>query len=259
MCGRIIQASEPERLALGIVRAVVEPMSPRFKARYNGAPGQPLWVLREHPQTGECRLGLLRWGLIPSWSQGQTGGRRPINAKAETVHSLASFRQAFAHRRCLVPVDGFFEWQALSGARARQPYVIAMRHAAPFALAGIWENWRHPTHGWVRTFCILTTQANACLKAIHDRMPVIIGPDGYDRWLSPQEADPRDMLRPYPAGDMTLWPVSRRVNTPANDDAALIQAIEMPEQVENVQAENVQVANEPAEPDLFSPLASPAF
>lgn len=253
MCGRIIQASEPERLALGIVRAVIDTMSPRPKPRYNGAPGQPLWVLREHPQSGECRLDLLRWGLIPSWSQGQTGGRRPINAKAETVHSLTSFRQAFAQRRCLVPVDGFFEWQAMSDARAKQPFLIAMRDGAPFALAGIWENWRHPTHGWIRTFCVLTTEANACLSGIHDRMPLIIGRDGYDRWLSPQEVDPRDMLRPYPPGEITLWPVSRRVNTPANDDIELTQAIELPPP-----GESARIGNEPSEPDLLGPLTSPA-
>lgn len=225
MCGRIIQASGPESLALGILNAVVEGTSVRPKPRFNGAPGQALWVLRQHPETGARSLGQLRWGLIPSWLQDPTGGRRPINAKAETVSSLSSFRGAYARRRCLVPVDGFFEWQARPGARSKQPHAIAMREPAPFALAGIWENWRHPAQGWIRTFCILTTEANACLAGIHHRMPVIIGPDDYDRWLSPQETDPRDMLVPFPAEAMTRWPVSTRVNTPANDDRELLEAV----------------------------------
>ncbi|MBS7699247.1 MULTISPECIES: SOS response-associated peptidase [unclassified Chelatococcus] len=246
MCGRIIQASEPELLALGILNAVVDGTSSRVKPRYNGAPGQPLWVVRENPQTGERRLDLLRWGLIPSWLQDPAGGRRPINAKAETVHSLTSFRAAFARRRCLVPVDGFFEWQAIPGMRTKQPHVIAMRDSAPFALAGIWENWRHPTNGWMRTFCVLTTEANACINRIHHRMPVIIGPEGYDRWLSAHETDPRDMLRPYPAEAMTHWPVSHRVNTPANDDAALLHAVDVPRAPDNEREER----------DLLSSLAS---
>ncbi|MBX3537969.1 MAG: SOS response-associated peptidase [Chelatococcus sp.] len=248
MCGRIIQASEPELLALGILNAVVDGMSTRVKPRYNGAPGQPLWVMREHPQTGARQLDLLRWGLIPSWLQDPAGGRRPINAKAETVHNLSSFRAAFARRRCLVPVDGFFEWQTIPGMRTKQPHAITMRDSRPFALAGIWENWRHPANGWVRTFCVLTTEANTCVDGIHHRMPVIIGPEGYDRWLSVRETDPRDMLRPYPADVMMHWPVSNRVNTPANDDAALMQAVEAP------LAAEVQ----PEETDLLSPLATRA-
>jgi len=196
-----------------------EPAAPCF----NGAPGQALWVIRQHPQTGRYHLDRLLWGLVPSWVRDPSGGRKPINAKAETVRSLPSFREAYARRRCLVPVDGFFEWQQTGGG-TRRPHAIAMRDRAPFALAGLWENWRHPeTGGWVRTFCILTTEANACLAAIHARMPVIIPPEAYGRWLSPEERDPAELLKPYPAEAMTLWPVSTRVNSPAYDDAALLE------------------------------------
>jgi putative SOS response-associated peptidase YedK len=221
MCGRIIQASPAELLALGLMLEDLQPKP--AEPRFNGAPGQALWVIRQHPQTRRYHLDRLLWGLIPSWAEDPSGGRKPINAKAETVRSLPSFREAYARRRCLVPVDGFFEWQQTAG-RTRRPHAIAMRDRAPFALAGLWENWRHPeTAARVRTFCVLTTEANASVAAIHARMPVIIPPEAYARWLSPEESDPSDLLKPYPGEAMTLWPVSSRVNSPANDDAALLE------------------------------------
>jgi putative SOS response-associated peptidase YedK len=222
MCGRIIQISPVELLALGLV--LDEDLhAGTGQPRFNGAPGQELWVLRRHPQTESYHFDRLLWGLIPSWQNDPTGGRRPINAKAETVRALPSFRDAYARRRCLVPVDGFFEWQQV-GRGAKRPHAIAMRDRAPFALAGLWENWRQPETGsWIRTFCVLTTSANACVGAVHMRMPVIVAPQAYARWLSPGEADPADLLVPFPADAMALWPVSTRVNNPANDDAALLE------------------------------------
>ena len=172
MCGRITQKSPPNQLGLSIV-ALIEPL--HVPPRYNGSPGQDHWVIRQNTETGERSLDHLLWGLIPYWVKEPAGGRKPINAKAETVASLPSFRDAYKRRRCLVPVDSFFEWRRTEGAGAKLPFAIGMNDGAPFALAGIWENWKAPgSETWVRTFAVITTTANELLSSIHDRMPVII-------------------------------------------------------------------------------------
>jgi SOS response associated peptidase (SRAP) len=133
-------------------------------------------------KTGEVSLDPLRWGLIPNWCKDPAGGRKPINAKCETVRDLATFRDAYRTRRCILPVDGFFEWKAVKGQKAKQPYAIAMKDGAPFGIAGIWENWKEPACGeWIRTFAIITTNANALVAEIHDRMPVVLAPNDYAR------------------------------------------------------------------------------
>lgn len=221
MCGRITQKSNAKKLALGLSAGNVA-MTHEAAPRYNGSPGQEHYVIREHPETHVYSLDRLWWGLIPHWVKDEDGGRKPINAKAETITSLPSFRDAYKKRRCLVPIDNFFEWKAIKGA-SKQPYAIAMKSGEPFALAGIWENWKRPeTEEWVRTFAIITTDANDLMRPIHDRMPVILAPADYARWLSPDEPDPRDLLRPYPSEPMTMWPISTRVNKPANDDPGIL-------------------------------------
>ena len=211
MCGRITQKSNPRRLGLGLATVdLVEPLY-NLPPKYNGAPGQEHWVLRQHPRTGTRTLDRLWWGLIPSWCRDASGGRRPINAKAETVAELPSFRDAYRSRRCLLPVDSFFEWQAIKGGKAKQPFAISMKSGAPFALAAIWQNWRQPgSDEWIRTFAVITTAANELVADIHDRMPVIVPPAAYDRWLSPTEPDPRDLLLPFPADMMFMWPISTK-------------------------------------------------
>jgi putative SOS response-associated peptidase YedK len=224
MCGRITQKSNPHLLGLKIV-TLVEPLNTdALPARYNGTPGQEYWVIRQHPKTGERRLDPLWWGLIPNWIKEATPKLKPINATAERVASAPMFRDAYARRRCIVPVDNFFEWRRPEGKGPKQPYAIGMQDGAPFALAGLWEGWRHPESGEViRTFCVITTDANELLAPVHNRMPVILPPSAYERWLSPIEPDPRDLLVPYPATLMRLWPVSVRVNKPENDDATLLE------------------------------------
>lgn len=142
MCGRITQKGG--ELPGLVTMTLVEKL---FPPRWNGAPSQDFWVIRQHPETGEYRRDRLRWGLIPNWVRDPDGGRKPINARAESITSLPSFRDAYAKRRCLVPIENFFEWQAIKGARAKQPYAIAMKDGSPFALAGIWEGWRKPETG----------------------------------------------------------------------------------------------------------------
>jgi len=226
MCGRIIQSSEPLRLVIVDGLNVSDSRIGNVRPRYNGAPSQELLVIRENHKTGERSLDLIRWGLIPHRCQDPTGGRKPINAKAESVSRLPTFRDAYAQRRCIVPVDGFFEWRTIKGARVKQPYAIAMKDGSPFGLAGLWENWRNPNTGeWERTFAIITVPSNELVRQIHDRMPAIVTPESYDRWLG-LEPDPQDLLIAYPSELMTMWPISRRVNAPENDDPALLDQVD---------------------------------
>ena len=222
MCGRVIQSSGPLRLAVVDGLNVSDSRAGNVRPRYNAAPSQELFVIRENHKTGERSLDIIKWGLIPHGCTDPRGGRRPINAKAESISRLPMFRNAYAQRRCIVPVDGFFEWRAIKAARAKQPYAIAMKDGSPFGLASLWENWRNPTTGnWERTFVIITVPSNELVGRIHNRMPAILEPAGYERWLG-LEPDPHDLLITYPSEPMTMWPISRRVNAPENDDASLL-------------------------------------
>ena len=224
MCGRFTQSDKTlPGLDLEVSEDAIE--NPIRPTRYNGAPSQDFWVVRRHPETGAYHRDPLRWGLIPYFTKEANGGRKPINAKSETVAALPSFRAAYAKRRCIVPIDNFFEWRKTTP--PKQPFAIGMADGSAFGLAAIWENWKHPASGeYVRTFCILTCLANGLIAAIHDRMPVILSPDAYHRWLSPLEPAPNDLLRPYPPEFMRMWPVSTRVNTPQNDDASLLDPLD---------------------------------
>jgi putative SOS response-associated peptidase YedK len=196
-----------------------------YPPRWNAAPSQELLVIRRNHQTGQVSLDPLRWGLIPYRCKDLTGGRKPINAKAETVARLPTFCEAYRKRRCILPVEGFFEWKATKGQRAKQPYAIAMKDRSPFGIAGIWENWKEPATGeWVRTFAIITTDANSLVAEIHDRMPAILAPADYSHWLG-DEPDPRDLLRSFPSEPMRMWAISTRVNKPENDDASILEAV----------------------------------
>ena len=228
MCGRVIQSSGPLRLAIVDGLDVSDSRMGNVPPRYNAAPSQELLVIRENHKTGERSLDLIKWGLIPYWCQDPRGGRRPINAKAESVSRLPTFRDAYALRRCIVPVDGFFEWRAIRGAGVKQPYAIAMKDGSPFGLAGLWENCKNPnTGGWERTFAVITVPSNELVSQIHNRMPSILEPSSYDRWLS-AEPDPHDLLISYPSEPMTMWPISTRVNKPENDHATLLDRIADP-------------------------------
>jgi putative SOS response-associated peptidase YedK len=228
MCGRVIQSSGPLRLAIVEGLEVSDSRMGNVRPRYNGAPSQELLLIRQNHKTGERSLDLIRWGLIPHWCQDPKGGRKPINAKAETVARLPMFREAYAQRRCIVPVDGFFEWRAIKGARAKQPYAIAMKNGSPFGLAGIWENWHNLNTGaWERTFAIITVPSNDLVGQIHNRMPAILAPSAYDRSLG-LGPDPHDLLISYPSEPMTMWPISTRVNLPAEDGPTLLERVEEP-------------------------------
>jgi putative SOS response-associated peptidase YedK len=227
MCGKVIQSSGPLRYAIVDGMNVRDSRVHNYPARWNAAPSQELLVIRRNHQTGDVSLDPVPWGLIPYWCSDTKGGRKPINAKCETVRDLPTFRDAYRRRRCIVPVDGFFEWKAIKGQKAKQPYAIAMKDGAPFGIAGIWENWKDPAAGeWMRTFAIITTDANGLVADIHDRMPVILSRYDYARWLS-EEPDPRDLMRPFPPELMRMWPISTRVNKPENDEPSILDPIQL--------------------------------
>lgn len=190
-----------------------------WNPRYNIAPTQSVPTIRQHPKEPRRDLSLMQWGLIPSWAKDTSGAARMINARSETAHTLPTFREAMKLRRCLVPADGFYEWQRRGS--AKQPYCFEINDGRLFAFAGLWERWRDPSGQWVKSCSILTTAPNAVTSAVHDRMPVILDPDSYDLWLDPGMNDvvaASELLKPYDARMMRCYPASTRINHVANDD-----------------------------------------
>ncbi len=218
MCGRFTLRTPAHALA----EAFGVPERPNLAPRYNIAPTQAVAAVRR--ADGGRELVMLRWGLIPAWAKDAVIGNRMINARAETVADKPAFRAAFRHRRCLIAADGFYEWRKTGGG-AKQPYHIRLESGAPFAIAGLWERWRPPDGEAVESCTLITTAANALLAPIHDRMPVIVGPEDYDAWLDPEPPSAgalTALLRPYPADRMSAFAVSRVVNDPRNDTEACI-------------------------------------
>jgi putative SOS response-associated peptidase YedK len=219
MCGRFTLFEADKILSREFGVSGAPPRSPR----YNIAPSQPVTAVRAAPEGSGRELALLRWGLIPSWSKDPTIGNRLINARAETAREKPSFRNAFRRHRCLIPANGFYEW--LRQERGKQPYFVRMRDERLFSFAGLWDRWESPDKGVIETCTILTTAANAVLAPIHDRMPVILPPGEYDRWLDPALKDLdalAPLLVPFPPEEMLAFPVSPRVNTPSVDDEKCI-------------------------------------
>jgi putative SOS response-associated peptidase YedK len=226
MCGRFALISDTEQLVaqFGIAPALVAGV-PNSVPRYNIAPTQPVAAIRLEEETKQRELTFFRWGLIPSWSKDINIGSRMINARSETVAEKPSFRAAFKRRRCIIPADGFYEWQKRDG--GKQPMFIHATDKRPFALAGLWEMWSDPEGSMLQTCTILTTHPNELMATIHDRMPVILEPEDFDMWLDPGD-DPEQglhLLRPYPAAKMDAYPVSTIVNSPKNDVPACIEPL----------------------------------
>jgi putative SOS response-associated peptidase YedK len=222
MCGRYEVHTPVEDLAR-IFDAQADDEVKAFAARYNVAPSLRIPVVRE-TKSGRA-LEAMTWGLVPSWAK-EGGGPKPINARAETVFDKPMFRNAIRRRRCLVPADGFYEWQQRDG--RKQPYHIGMVDGAPFAIAAIWEYWARPDVAPLVSCALIVTQANDLMAPIHDRMPVIIAPEDYAAWLDPAVDDPMaigTMLAPFPAELMRAYPVSTRVNNVKNDGPDLVKAL----------------------------------
>jgi putative SOS response-associated peptidase YedK len=197
--------------------------------RYNIAPTQPVPVIRQNPKEPVRELSLVRWGLIPSWTNASVGASM-INARSETVATKPTFRDALKSRRCLIPADGFYEWRKTG--KAKQPYCFEVNEGELFAFAGIWDRWKDPSGNWIKTCSILTTTPNAVISAVHDRMPVILDPGSYDLWLDPGMRDvaaASELLKPYDSRLMRCYPVSTRINHVANDDEECSRPVEITE------------------------------
>jgi putative SOS response-associated peptidase YedK len=198
--------------------------------RYNIAPTQPVPVIRQNPREPRREWSLMRWGLIPSWAKDMSGAAMMINARSETATTKPAFREPLSSRRCLIPADGFYEWQRRG--KAKQPYCFEVNDGELFAFAGLWDRWRDPSGQWIKSCSILTTTVNVVTSAVTDRMPVILDPDCYDLWLDPGMHDMRavsDLLKPYDARMMRCYPISARINHVANDDAECSATVELTE------------------------------
>ena len=224
MCGRFARRSTQEVLAdwFGVE---LEDM-PWFAPRFNVAPQSVQPVVRLNRDSGDREFALLRWGLVPFWAKHAKFGYSTINARAEEAASKPAFREALKKRRCLVPADAFYEWMK-PNAKLKIPYAIALTSGEPCALAGLWESWRPAEGPSIETFTILTTDPNEVTEPFHNRMPVILEPKDYDRWLEPGDParPPVDLLRPYPADRMRAWPVSARVGNVRNNDPTLLEPV----------------------------------
>jgi putative SOS response-associated peptidase YedK len=220
MCGRYLLRRDLTQVSKDFDALDVPP---NYPPSYNIAPTQDAPVLRRHPQTGQRHLGILRWGLVPRWAKDASGAAKLMNARAEGVAEKPSFREAFVKRRCLIPADGFYEWRQ-EGTR-KQPYAVALRDGALMALAGLWEGWQQPDGIWLRTFTIITTEANAKQALVHHRMPVILPREAWATWLGEEPATAPELLallKPSPAEALACWPVSARVGKFSENDAGLI-------------------------------------
>jgi len=222
MCGRYTITSAPEayRALFGYAE------QPNFPPRYNVAPTQPISIVRL--EQGERHFALVRWGLIPSWVKDPNDFALLINARGESVTDKPAFRNAMKRRRCLIPADGFYEWQAAGG--RKQPYYIHAKSGVPLAFAGLWETWEGPNGEEVDSATIITTRANRLLADIHDRMPVIVPQDAFDFWLDCANVDATAaaaLIAPAPEGLLETYPVSTAVNRTANDNARLLEPVDV--------------------------------
>lgn len=220
MCGRYTVISTPE--ALRALFGYAE--QPNFPPRYNVAPTQPIAIVRQ--VEGKRQFALVRWGLLPSWVKDPKTFTLLINARGESAAEKPAFRAAMKRRRCLIPADGFYEWQA-AGDRKR-PFYVRAKSGAPLAFAGLWETWVGPNGEELETAAIVTTQANRTLKPIHERMPVIVPPEGFDLWLDGATVDATTaaaLIQPAPDDLLEAYEISTAVNRTANDNPKLLEPV----------------------------------
>jgi len=197
----------------------LDPADIDWAARWNVAPTQEVATVRQDRREPKRMFALMRWGLIPSWAKDKSMGAKAINAVSETAAEKPAFREAMKLRRCLIPATGFYEWKRI-GLKSRQAYHIGMKDDELFAFAGLWESWKDPQGKVIKTCTILTTQANAVLADIHERMPVILRPEDYNLWLDPGITNPArvtDLLKPCDPRLLRKYPVSDFVNRADNE------------------------------------------
>jgi putative SOS response-associated peptidase YedK len=227
MCGRYGRRADKQRIAEWMQTHNTNVFDETYLApSYNVAPTdfQPIVRL---DRDGQRELTIMRWGLVPYWAKDSKIGFFTINAKSETVTTSPAFREAMKRRRCLVPAEWFYEWAKID-AKTKQPYAIALNDGSLFAFAGLWETWKDKASSQaLMTYTILTTDPNELTEPIHDRMPVILPPKDYQRWLEPGDPShlPIDLLKPYPAGEMKAWKVSSAVGNVRNNEPGLVEPI----------------------------------
>jgi putative SOS response-associated peptidase YedK len=228
MCGRYGRRADKQRIAEWMQAHNTSVFDERyFEPSYNVAPQTMQPVVRLDTETGERELTVMRWGLVPFWSKDAKIAYSTINAKAETITTSPAFHEAMKRRRCLVPADWFYEWQKID-AKTKQPFAIGMNDGARFAFAGLWETWKEKaTERTVESFTIITTDPNELMQPLHNRMPVILRPQDYSRWIEPGDParPPVDLLRPYNADEMKAWKVSARVGNVRNNDPECVDAL----------------------------------
>ncbi len=229
--------------AMGRLFGIAPDAVPDLLPRYNIAPSQAVAAIRRRGDTAVRELVLLRWGFVPAWARDPETMRQPINARGETVSAKPMFRDAFRHRRCLIPADGFYEWKRTVA--GKQPWRIQRADGAPFAFAGLWDRWKGRDGREIESCAILTTQANDAVRPIHDRMPVMLDIGRFGPWLEASAVEASDLIEPY-RGALEIYPVGRRLNDPSEDDAALIE----PAPEDPAPSSSVPAPDDP-EPSLF--------
>ena len=232
MCGRYAAILPADHIAA--LFQTTGPV-PEWAGTWNMAPTRDAPVIRLHPETGERRLDLLRWGLVPHWVKEPKTTRQPINARGETIATMPMFRDAFARRRCLVPADSFYEWQSTPEGHSqgklpgKLPWAIAREDAGCLVFAGLWEGWRGQDGTVIRSFTIVTTEANEALRHLHERMPVVLEEADWAVWLGEKAegsraADPAGLIHPSPAA-FRAWRVATTVNNVRHDAPSLLDPV----------------------------------
>jgi len=225
MCGRARLSSDVSEIKIRFSIPPARP-TPNFAPSWNVAPTDPLPVVRFDAKAHERSLDVMRWGLVPFWAKDIKVGFANINAKAEGIETKPAFRESFRQRRCLVPVDNFYEWKKTG--TGKQPYAIALADRKLMALAGLWETWRSPAGEKIRSFAIITTVPNELCAELHNRMPAVLAPRAWPVWLGEEPAELPELkalLAPYPSHEMIAWQVSARVGNVKNNDPSLIEPI----------------------------------
>jgi putative SOS response-associated peptidase YedK len=210
MCGRFV-FTDPSKIKRLLPEADIEQIRIGFAPSYNITPSQNIPAILND---GSNKVRLIRWGLVPSWAKDLSIGYKMINARAESLTEKPAFKRLIKTRRCLILAEGFYEWEKLG--KGKQPYFIRMKDKQAFAFAGMWDVWEK-SGDMLISGTIITTDANDLVNGIHDRMPVILSRDSYESWLDPEGNEIMNLLKPYPDDEMEAYPVSRLVNSPANN------------------------------------------
>jgi putative SOS response-associated peptidase YedK len=229
MCGRFVSASSPDQIAAYFGATMSESL---LAPNYNVAPTNDIYAVVEGPDR-QRHLEAFHWGLVPVWAKDIKTGLKMINARSETIATSGAFKHAFRKKRCIIPADGFYEWQARPDRKRKQPYFIHRVDGDPLAFAGLWETWRDKSAGpdapWLHSCTIITTSANDTMAPVHDRMPVILPPSAWSEWLEPANQDLTSLgtlLVPAPNALLTMYPVSTDVNNVRAKDAHLVDEID---------------------------------